>query len=162
RDYYLDDAGNMKEVRTAYRAHVGRMLTLLGDPPAEVEAAVADVLRIETELARGQQDKVTRRDPHNIYHRIDLKGLEAKAASFPWKASRAPLGTPTVTPIPVTDPKYSAEAARMLGTEKPAALRHYLAWTLVRTVAPQLGKAFVAEDFALDHVLNGTQEMMPR
>src|SRR5262249_1645632 len=119
RSYYLDDEGNLKEVRAAYRAHVGRMLALLGWKPAEVEAAVADVLRVETALARAQQDKVVRRDPHNVYHRIDKKGLEAVAGSFPWGAYLARMGIPTVTAITVNEPKYVAQAARMIASEKP-------------------------------------------
>src|SRR5262249_37693421 len=51
RDYYLKDVGNMKDIRTAYRAHIGRMFALLGKKPAEAQAAVADVFRIETALA---------------------------------------------------------------------------------------------------------------
>jgi len=63
RDYYLKDDGNLKEVRDFYVAHVGRMLRLAGMKPAEAKAAVDDVLRIETKIARLQQDKVVRRDP---------------------------------------------------------------------------------------------------
>ena len=59
RDYYLKDDGNMKEVRDFYVAHVGRMLGLAGMKPAEAKVAVDDVVRIETKIARLQQDKRT-------------------------------------------------------------------------------------------------------
>src|SRR5262249_5052013 len=111
---------------------------------------------------RMQQDKVFRRDPHNLYHRIDRKGLEKVAPSFPWGDFLARLGIGGVTAVTVNDPKFYGQLARMLGTERPAALRNYMTWTLVRTYAPFLGKAFVAESFALDQVLAGTKEDMPR
>jgi predicted metalloendopeptidase len=162
RDYYLLDEGNLKDVRAAYVKHVGRMFALLGAKPAEVEAATADVMRIETALAKAQQDKVVRREPHNVYHRVERKGLEAAAASFPWGEYLARVGIPTVTAITVNEPSYYVEVARMLQSERPAALRHYLSLTLARRMAPHLGRAFVAEDFALQQVLSGVKEDMPR
>jgi predicted metalloendopeptidase len=162
RDYYDKDEGNMKEVRAAYQGHIGRMLALLGQPPAEVAAGVADVLRIENALARAQQDKVARRDPHNIYHRVDRAGLEKVAGGFPWAALLARLGIGGVTAITVNDPQYYAAVVGTIEREKPAALRRYLTWTLVRALAPELSRPFVDEDFAFARVLTGIEELPPR
>jgi len=41
-------------------------------------------------------------------------------------------------------------------------MRHYLTWELLHTAAPYLSKAFVEEDFALEHALAGTKELPPR
>ncbi|HKA89067.1 MAG TPA: M13 family metallopeptidase N-terminal domain-containing protein, partial [Haliangiales bacterium] len=79
RDYYLADDARLASVRDAYREHVGRMFALLGRKPAEAKAAADDVLRIETALARAQQDRVVRRDPHVVYHKIDRAGLVGAA-----------------------------------------------------------------------------------
>ncbi|HTE49924.1 MAG TPA: M13 family metallopeptidase [Kofleriaceae bacterium] len=162
RDYYLQDRGNMKTVREAYRAHVGKMLALLGLPAAEVKAAVADAMRIETALARIAQDKVVRRDPHKVYHRIDLPGVEKAAPSFPWKQYLTRMGLDGVTAITVNDPAYFTAMARLLGAERPAALRHYATWRLLDTTATELSKSFVDEDHEMVRVLAGVKEVAPR
>ena len=162
RKYYLEDAGNMKAVRAAYQEHVGRMFALLGRPPKDVKAAVADVLRIENALAKMQQDEVFRRDPHNVYHRIDRKGLEQQAPDFPWGEYLKALGIPEVTAISVHDPAYYPGVTRLMAKEKPAAIRSYFTWILLHATASDLSKAFVDEDFKLQQALTGIKALPPR
>jgi putative endopeptidase len=162
RDYYLKDEGNMKEVRDFYAAHVGRMLALAGTRAAEIPVAVADVMRIETKIARLQQDKVTRRDPYKVYHRVDREGLPGMARTFPWDAYFAGLGFPAVKEISVNDPAYFAGIDALMHEEKPAAWRHYLAWQVAHAEARLLSRPFVEEAFALRHELTGQKEIEPR
>ena len=162
RKYYLEDSGNMKKVRETYRGHVGRMFALLGRPAREQQRAVADVMRIETALARMQQDEVFRRDPHNVYHRIDRTGLEKAAPGFPWGSYLGALGIGNVTAITVEDPAYYAGLVKLLRHQRPAALRHYLTWTVLDAISARLSKAFVDEDFTMQKALRGTKELPPR
>jgi predicted metalloendopeptidase len=162
RDYYLKDDGNLKEVRDFYAGHVGRMLALTGMKPAEVKAAVADVMRIEAKIARLQQDKVTRRDPYKVYHRVDRAGLPGIAKGFPWDAYFAALGIPAVQAISVNDPAYFTGIDALMREEKPEAWRHYLAWHVVRAEARVLPRRFVEEAFSLRQKLVGQKELEPR
>jgi predicted metalloendopeptidase len=162
RKYYLESTGNMKEVRDTYVAHVGRMFTLAGLKPAEVKTAVADVMRIETAIAKLQQDRVFRRDPHNIYHRVELAGLKKAAPQFPWDAYLERMDLRGVTAITVNDPAYFTGVVKLIGKEKPEALRHYLTWMLLHGSAKHLSKAFVDEDFTLDSAITGTKALPPR
>jgi predicted metalloendopeptidase len=162
RDYYLKDDGNLKEVRDFYVAHVGRMLRLAGMKPAEAKAAVDDVLRIETKIARLQQDKVVRRDPYKVYHRVDRAGLPGIAKTFPWDAYFAGLGFPGIQAISVNDPAYFTGIDALMHEEKPAAWRHYLAWHVTRAKAKLLSRPFVDEVFAMRQKLTGQKEIEPR
>ena len=165
RKYYLESTGSLATTRAAYAAHVRRMFQLL-DPkhrPAPAAAAAKEVMRIETALAKAQQDEVTRRDPHSVYHRVDRDGLIAKVApKFPWVDYLTALGIPTVTAITVNEPSYYSAIDRLLATEPPAALRAYLTWTVLHASAPRLAKAWVDEDFLLDKELSGVKELPPR
>jgi predicted metalloendopeptidase len=162
RDYYLKDDGNLKEVRDFYATHVGRMFALAGYNPAEVKTATADVLRIETKLAKAQQDKVTRRDPYKIYHRVDRAGLPAMAKTFPWDAYFKVLGFPDIKEISVNDPAYFTFVDGLLAEEKAPAWRHYLAWHVLHDRAHVLSKGFVGESFLLRQKLVGQKEIEPR
>jgi predicted metalloendopeptidase len=161
KKYYSDSKGTIPKTRAAYQAHLERMFGLLGSKTAKAQAANA--FRIETALAKLQQDEVTRRDPHAVYHRVDLDGLtKTLAPSFPWAKYLAGMGIPDVTAISVNDPKYYTAVARMLGHEKPAALRDYLTWTVLRESASDLGKVWVDEAFTMQKELSGVKELPPR
>jgi predicted metalloendopeptidase len=163
RKYYLENKGNMARTRDAYAAHLGRLFGLLGQPAKAAKAAAADAMRIETQIARLQQDDVVRRDPHAIYHRVERAGLEGKIApSFPWGDYLAALGIPGVTAITVNDPGYYTAVAQLLRTEKPAALRSYLTAVVLRRSSDNLGKAWVDEAFTMRKALTGVQELPPR
>ena len=69
RDYYLKDDPKSAEIRKKYAAHVQRMFELAGDTPETAAAKAQAVMAIETALAKGSMDRVSRRDPANTYHR---------------------------------------------------------------------------------------------
>ncbi|HMG55762.1 MAG TPA: M13 family metallopeptidase [Kofleriaceae bacterium] len=163
RKYYLENKGNMARTRDAYVAHLGRLFQLLGQNAAAARGSAADAMRVETQLARLQQDDVVRRDPHAVYHRVDRAGLEGKLApSFPWGDYLAALGIPRVTAISVNDPAYYTAVAGLLRTTRPAALRSYLTEVVLRDSADQLGKAWVDEVFTMRKALIGVKELPPR
>jgi predicted metalloendopeptidase len=163
RKYYLENKGNMAKTRATYLAHVGRMFQLLGHDARAAKAAAADVMRVETALARLQQDEVVRRDPHAVYHRVDRTGLETKIApSFPWGDYLKALGIPNVTAITVNDPAYYTRVAALLASEKPAALRNYMTSAAMDDMASVLGKAWVDEAFTMRKALQGVKELPPR
>jgi predicted metalloendopeptidase len=163
RKYYLENKGNMAKTRATYLAHLGRLFQLLGQPEKAARAAAADAMRVETQLARLQQDDVVRRDPHAVYHRVDRAGLETKIApSFPWADYLGALGIPTVTAISVNEPAYYTAITRLLASEKPAALRNYLAEVVLRSESDKLGKVWVDEAFTMRKALTGVKELPPR
>ncbi len=160
RKYYLESKGSMPQTRKVYVAHIERMFVLLGDKASKT--AATDAMRIETALAKVQQADVVRRDPHAVYHKVDRAGLEKLAPAFPWGDYLAKLGIPDVTDITVNDPAYYTAILRLLATEKPPALRHYLTWTVLRDSVNELGKAWVEEAHTMAKELSGTKEIPPR
>lgn len=163
REYYLTAVGSMPKTRAVYAKHVERMFVLAGQS-AKLAAASADsVLHIETALAKLAQDKVSRRDPHKIYNRVDRAGLETKIApTFPWRDYLSGIGIPNVTEINVNSPAYFTGMAKVLRTEKPAAIRAYLAWHVLRSSAGELTRAFLDEQLALVTELRGVTQLPPR
>jgi len=162
RDYYLKDEGNTKKIRDYYQGHVGRMLALTGMKPAEVKTAVADVMRIETKLAKIQQDKVARRDPYAVYHRVERDGLKKLAKTFPWDEYWKTLGFPDVKEISVNDTAYYTNLEKLMHEEKAGAWKHYLAWQVVHDKSRFLTKAIVNEAFSMRQQLSGQKELEPR
>ena len=167
RDFYLKDDQNRKETREEYQSYVNDMLVLLGEKPAKAKADAASILKLETALAQASQDRVERRDPYKVYHRIERKGLVELAPAFDWDAYFAALGAPDVTAINVVAPDFFKGLNNTLGSKKDqgaklALLRTYLRWHALNGAAPLMGKKFVDRRFAYVSKLYGAKEQLPR
>jgi putative endopeptidase len=163
RDYYLKTDDKSLEQRQAYRQHVQRMLGLLGEPAERAEADAAAVVELETELARATLDRVSRRDPHRLYHKLDRRGLQALTPSLSWDAYLADLGVPPVGTVNVTEPDFLRAVEGQLRGTGLATWQAYLRWHLAHAAAPWLSSRFVDENFAFfGKALGGTRQLQPR
>ncbi len=94
RDYYLKDDAKSAEIRSKYVAHVQRIFELSGEKPEQAAADAAKVMRMETALAKGSLDLVSRRDPEKQYHKMTAKELETIAPQFQWTVYLRDWGSP--------------------------------------------------------------------
>ncbi len=104
RDYYLTDDARSEDPRAVRRAR-DRMFMLLGDTPEQAAAEAADVMRIETALAKGSMDRVEMRDPAKRYHIMTIAELQALSPDFDWQVlpqrhRRRPAQRPSTSPRP--------------------------------------------------------------
>ncbi len=163
RDYYTKDDERSRKLREEYAAHVARMFTLLGDTSDRVDAEAATVLRIETALAKASLTRVERRDPRNLFHKMDRAQLAKLTPHFDWDAYLARAGLPSVHTFNVTQPAFYEALDRELAALPVADLRTYLRWHLANATAPYLSAAFVNENFHFfGKVLHGVPELRPR
>jgi predicted metalloendopeptidase len=121
------------------------------------------VLRIETELAKGSLDSVSRRDPSRTYHKMSVKDLVALSPSIDWPKYFAGLGAPGFTSLNVSVPDFFKALDAVLKNSTVADLKVYLRWHLLHAEAPLLAKAFVDENFHFfDQILTGATQLQPR
>jgi putative endopeptidase len=159
--YYRED--RYADVRAAYVAHVGRMLTLAGWPGGEADAE--RVMALETRLAAGHWDKVTNRDPVRTYTLLDRPGLAELGPGIDWtgylEALGAPPGALDAVVVRQTDHVRSVDAA--LAEEPVESWRAWLVWHLVHEYAPYLSSGFVEENFDFyGRRLSGVPELRAR
>jgi endothelin-converting enzyme/putative endopeptidase len=163
RDYYLKDDPKSVKLREQYVAHVQKMLALLGESPAQAATDAQVVMRIETDLAKGSLDLVSRRDPNQVYHKMSVKDLTALSPGIDWPKYFAGMGTPSFTDLDVSVPAFFKTLAAVLKNSSVADLKTYLRWHLLHSEAPLLSKAFVDENFHFyGQTLTGAQELEPR
>jgi putative endopeptidase len=163
REYYLKDDPKSVELREQYVAHVQKMLELLGEAPTEAAADAQAVLRIETDLAKGSLDLVSRRDPNQVFHKMSAKDLAALSPSIDWPKYFAGVGAPSFTDLDVSVPDFFKALDAILNNSSVADLKTYLRWHLLHSEAPFLAKAFVDENFHFfRQTLTGAKEQQPR
>ncbi len=163
RDYYLKDDARSTEVRAHYVAHVQKMLELLGEHPDTAHADAQAILDFETQLAKASLDRVSRREPSRIYHKLSVQQLQALTPGFSWQTYWKGLGTPAFAELNVAVPDYFKALDSILAGTDLAVIKTYLRWHLVHAEAPVLPKAFVEEDFSFyRHFMSGATEQQPR
>src|SRR5689334_7166902 len=123
------------------------MLARIGDPTAEHDAA--DILALETEIARVQWCKVENQDPVRTYNKLALGNLDVLIPGYDWKAYLAASGIEgRVDSAIVSQPSYIKGLGRLLDETPLRIWKAYFKWALVNDAAPYLGKTFVDADFA--------------
>ena len=163
RDYYLKDDEKSAEIRQQYRAHVQRMLQLIGETEAQAKADTETVMRLETALAKGSLDRVSRRDPEKVYHRMDKPALEALNPGFRWSQYFTDSGAPPFQSINVAWPDFFKAVNEVLQSDSLDDWKTYLRWHVVHSEAPLLPAAFVDENFSFyGKTLTGAKEQRPR
>jgi endothelin-converting enzyme/putative endopeptidase len=163
RDYYFKDDPKSVKLREQYVAHVQKMLELLGEPPAQAAAGAKAVMRTETDLAKGSLDRVSRRDPNQVHHKMSVKELAALAPRINWPTYFAGVGTPSFTDLDVAVPEFFKTLDTVLANTSISDLKIYLRWHLLHSEAPLLAKAFVDENFHFfGQTLTGATELEPR
>ena len=163
RDYYLKDDAQSKEIRQKYVAHLQRMFVLLGKPEAEATAAARSVMDLETALAKGSQDLVTRRDPAKIYHKLSTSELAKLTASFDWAAYFKAVDAPAFSVVNVASPEFLGAFDNVLKTADYGQIRNYLTWHYLHASAALLPKAVADESFDFySKTLRGAKEQKAR
>jgi putative endopeptidase len=163
RDYYLKDDAKSVELRKAYLQHVTNIFKLLGDAPEKAAAEANTVMNIETALAKGSMDRVERRDPEKVYHKLSSQEWQALTPSFSVTRYITDLGTPKFTALNVANPEFFKALNAELGAASLDDLKTYMRWHVVHAWAAMLPVPFVNENFDFfGKTLFGAKELRPR
>ncbi|MBB5331744.1 M13 family metallopeptidase [Tunturiibacter gelidoferens] len=163
RDYYLADDPRSQKLREQYVAHVTRMFVLLGDSEQKAAHEAADVMRIETVLAKGSMSRVDMRDPTKQYHIMTVAELETLSPEYDWKQYLDGLGLGSAKTLNVESPDFVKTGNEEIASESLPALKSYLRWHALHGAAPYLATPFEQESFAFfNRTLNGQKEEQPR
>jgi putative endopeptidase len=160
--YTKQDAGSQK-IRDQYLAHIKAMLVLAGYSAADADAAAADVFAIEKSLGENALPPESLQDPTVLYHGLDLTALRAQTPDFNWDLYFTSLSIPAPKLINVTEAKFMAEVNNLVKNTDLGAIRNYLKFRTLESMAPALGKAIYAEWFDFNgKILAGRQVQAPR
>jgi endothelin-converting enzyme/putative endopeptidase len=163
RDYYFRTDEKSVELRKQYVAHLLKLFELLGNP-TEVAARRAEaVMKIETTLAKGSLDSVSRRDPMAVYHRLTVKELISLSPGFDWVSFFRGVGAPGIESLDVSVPPFMRAMESVIVQTSLDDIKSYLTATLVTDRSLILPTKFQEETFDFyGRILSGAKEMRAR
>ncbi len=165
RDYYLkDDDAKLKSARDKYQIFVEKLLTLAGTDAETAHRNAAQIVQLETELAKVQWTKVQNRDPIKTYNKVYTQKLATLAPHYDWNSYLTETGLASrVNSVIIGQPSYFKGFDSIL-VKTP--LDQWKAYFKLRTIshfAPYLSKAYVDENFAFYRTaLRGVPQNEPR
>ena len=165
RDYYLKDDAKSVEQRKAYVEHVTNMFKLLGDSPEKAATEANAVMAIETALAKGSMDRVARREPTNIYHKMSEKDWQTLTPLLSWPKYLTDMGAPGLTSLNVVSPDFFKALDAELKDVSIDDLKTYLRWHVVHAAAATdaIPDAFLNENFSFfGKTMRGAKELRAR
>ncbi|HEY7290765.1 MAG TPA: M13 family metallopeptidase [Vicinamibacterales bacterium] len=163
RDYYLKDDARSREIRTQYVAHIEKMFTLAEEPAADAASHAQAVLDLETELARASLDRVKRREPANLQHRMTVTDFQQLMPRFDWRKYNGAIGAPKFQVLNVATPDFFKAMNGLLDSTPVDDIKAYLRWQVIHAAAPMLPKAFADANFDFfSRTLAGQQAPEPR
>ena len=163
RDYYLKDDPKLKEARTAYLAHVARMLALAGVGEADAKAQAAKIVGLETRIARVHWAAERTRDTLANYNPKTRGALVAFAPGLDWQAMLDAMGIGTWDLYNVNTPTALKSIAELVASQPVADWKAYLTYHHLHNHAPFLPKALDDENFAFfGKTLAGRQQQRER
>jgi endothelin-converting enzyme/putative endopeptidase len=163
RDYYLKTDEKSAEIRKQYVAHIQKMFELLGATPQDAAKNAQQVMDLETTLAKGSLDRVSRRDPEKLTHKMSIKALVALAPTFDWSGFFKGAGAPKFQDLNVDVPDFMKSMETVISGSSLDAIKSYLTWNAVHDSASVLPAPYEQETFNFfSKTLRGTKEMRPR
>jgi putative endopeptidase len=160
RDYYLEDAH--EDMREAYVEYVTALLVEAGHKPDQAKQEAADVLALETEIAKVHKDKVAMRDPKGVYNKIDRAGVAKAMPHFDWDGFWKAVGLPKQQDVTVSAPEFLTGVDALIVKTKPQTWRNYLVAFAINDATGQLGQKIEDIEFKFNSKLTGAKEQRPR
>ena len=164
RDYYFRTGADAEKTRKQYVEHIANMFHLMGEPADQAAADAQKVMALETELAKVSMDITARRDPHNIYHPMEVAKLTGLTPEIDWPQLFTDTDVQGITGLNVTDPDFFKGLQTILNQTDLATIKTYLRWQLIDSVPEYaLPQALSQEDFNFNsRDLNGQPEQQAR
>jgi putative endopeptidase len=163
RDFYVREDERSRDLRTKYEAHIARLFTLADEEPADAATHARAVLTLETALAKASLDRVKRREPATMQHRMVFTAFQATMPRFDWRKYVGAIGAPKFQVLNVATPDFFRAMNDLLDTSDVDDVKAYLRWHVLHAAAPMLPKAFADADFDFfSRTLAGQQAQEPR
>jgi putative endopeptidase len=161
REYYLKTDPEFVQIRTQFKAHVAKMLSLAGHQDAERGAA--DILAVETEIAKRSWALEKRRDRDATYNLRTVIALQSEVPDYPWRPAFEASRLQDIHEVVVAESSAMAPLAALFKATPVSIWRSYLTYQYLTNEASVLPKAFDQENFDFyGRVLNGQPQQRER
>ena len=163
KEYYLDNDSITQNIREQYKNYIAKLFTLAGFSETEARQKMADVMEIETAIAKVSFSAAQLRNPEANYHKMSYDEVKKTFPGIDWDAFMKGLGLENVTEVNVEQIEPIKEVDKLINTLPLSKHIAYLQYNLLDAAASYLSDDFIAARFDFyGKVLSGRQVNQPR
>ena len=160
REYYLAQDARSKEIRAAYLAHMQKVLTMAEMKNPEI--AAAQIMKLETRLAKNHMKKEDTRDVTKLYNMYALDKLSEVMPDFNWTNYLKEAGLSGLEQIDIAMVDYTKALNDIIKTTDISIWKKYLKWGLINSRTSVLTKELDDLNFSFySRELQGVEEQRP-
>ena len=163
KDYYVESDPETVKVREAYARFIVDLAQHVGLSEDMAKKMSADVMRIETRLARASKSMTELRDPEGNYNKLTYDELKKQFSGIDWDSYFQNLGAEGVKEVCLGQPVAIHEVEKVLKEEKPEALQNVYLWHAINMASSYIDDESRALNFQFwGTTMSGKQEDRPR
>jgi putative endopeptidase len=160
RDMYLVDNPKFEEIRTAYKAYLGKMLTLAGETNAEARGNA--IFETEKKIAEIQWTREDSSDATKTYNKFTMAELDKQVPDLSMSAMLKKI-SPKITEVLVAQPSAVAATAKIFAGTDIGVFKDQLIVGALTSYSDVLPKAVGDTTFAFyGTTLSGTPQQEAR
>ena len=162
KEYYLD--ATTVEIREAYKQTIIKMFRHFGFNEQQALQKMANVMHIETELAKVSRTKTELRDPEANYNKMSLAQFNAAYPHIQLEKLMSAMNVPSdcIQELVVCQPEFCVGADQLIATMSADEYRDYMEWIEIKGYAEYLDDTTEAIYFDFfGRVLTGQQQDYP-
>lgn len=161
KDYYLKQDPESKKIRDEYQKYIAKVFTLTGTDSLSAQKQAAEILALETLIAKSHKSQTELRDPVKNYHKFAVSELN-KVISIDWNKFLESMKIKTDT-ILMGQPEYYTALGKLLNSTPVDVFKNKEKFSTISNSAYNLSKPFRDARFDFyGKVLNGQQTPTPR
>ena len=161
KDYYLENDEQTKKIREAYRKYIADVCVLSGYSKKDAERVVANVMDIETELAKASMSRTEQRDLLSQYNIRTLEQVDSVCPAMDWDGYLKAMFLPKVETMCVMQTASLEKVNDLLTNKSEQAIRDYLAFSLIDAASNYLSDDFREVSFKMSSVISGAEQDKP-
>lgn len=163
RDYYFNTDERTTKIRNEYPNYIARVFMLMGADSAVAKMKAANIVALETKLAKSSRKLEDLRDPYANYNKMAISQLKNMSPHIEWPELLNIMGVKHVDSVIVGQPEFFKQLDNVIATENLQTLKDYMAYHVVRANANYLNNAFAENHFNFyGKTIRGAEQQRPR
>lgn len=163
RSFYVDTDERAVKVRGKFIPYLENMFTIMGYETARAKQAAANLMTLETAIAKASRKREDTRDPNENYNKITVAELQKMSPAFDWTTFMNNIGIKNADTVIVGQPEVLKAWDKLLVSTPQQDWKDYLKFHMMRGLASYLDDKTYQEHFSFySTTLRGIEVPRPR
>lgn len=162
REYYFATDARAAKAREAFVQYATKVFEVIGDNATQAKTAAAEVMKLETALAKVSRKREDTRDPLQNYNKIDFAKLEKEQPALEWPLVMQTVGLSNVDTVIIGQPEFMQALNGYIDSFPLSVWKSYLKLCLAGTFNDCLDDKFFMIGFEFWAALRGVEAPDPR